>query len=440
MIKVAINSSKKALLGAAILSMAASMPAMAQTSLENDVSLSVSGSKDSQTVYQITLPDGSSDLTVKTNGGSGDLSLYVSAGSVPSAGSFDCQSAKRKNNETCSFAGAQSGTFYVMLEGVRGYAGANLTASYTEEVAPPPPPPPPEPFSVSKIAGIGDSITMAFGADCSGNVWLWDLACLLAGDQPEHSWFDGWSGNVNSVHDRFKALDGNITGNKNAAESGAEMLGIGNSNRNFFDQASVVVSQSTVADHVEIILGGNDICNRDCTSGRNCDNPLYTESEWRGAVRSGMDVLMSGMPEGGTVVLGSVPKVQNLRDAGIAKETGFLAINCQSAWSTYDICRVVTADGRYNGERLSKRYSSIGAAQRLYNQVLREEAEAYNSNSNGKNTRGIEIVSEYVDESTPSAGTFNFTADNINGADCFHPNVATHSTIADFMWAANPEK
>ncbi len=431
--------SQRLILGSAIFTIMAGSTALAQTALDNDTPVSISGAKSSQTVYQITLPDGASDLTVKTNGGSGDLSLYVSADTVPTTSSADCSSTKRKNNETCSFSGAQSGTFYVMIAGERAYS-STLTAGYTDVVAPPPPPPEPEPFNVAKIAGIGDSITMAFGADCSGNVWLWDLACLLAGDQPEHSWFDGWSSNVESVHDKFKALDSEIAGNKNAAESGAEMLGIGNSNRNFFDQANVVVSQAVVADHVEILLGGNDICNRDCTSSRNCNNPLYTESEWRGAVRAGMDVLMDGMPEGGTVVLGSVPKVQNLRDAGINKETGFLAINCQSAWSTYDICRVVTAGDRYNGERLSRRHSAIASAQQIYNRVLREEAEAYNSNANGKNSRGIEVVSEYVDESTPTAGTFDFTADNINGADCFHPNVATHSTIADFMWAANPEK
>ena len=431
--------SQKMILGSAIISLMAGTSAFAQTALDNDATISISGAKNSQTLYQVTLPDGASDLTIRTNGGSGDLTLYASAGSVPTSSSFDCRSASRKNNESCSFNGDQSGTFYVMIEGARDYS-SNLTASYTEVVAPPPPPPEPEPFNVSKIAGIGDSITMAFGADCSGNVFLFDLVCLLAGDQPEHSWFDGWSSNVNSMLDRFQALDSTITGNKNAAESGAEMLGIGNSNRNFFDQANVVVSQAPVADHVEILLGGNDICNRDCTNPRNCNNPLYTESEWRGAVQAGMDVLMNGMPEGGTVVLGSVPKVTNLRSAGVNKQNGILAIDCEAAWSTYDICQVVTSGSRYNGERMSRRHSAIDTAQQLYNRVLREEAEAYNSNANGKNPRGIEVVSEYVDESTPSAGTFNFTANEINGADCFHPNVATHSTVADFMWAANPEK
>ena len=76
----------------------------------------------------------------------------------------------------------------------------------------------------SKTSAAGDSITMGFGADCKGNIWLWDLFCLLGGDQPEHSWFDGWDNDVTSIHDRYKVSDANIKANKNAAKSGSETL------------------------------------------------------------------------------------------------------------------------------------------------------------------------------------------------------------------------
>jgi len=82
----------------------------------------------------------------------------------------------------------------------------------------------------------------------------------------------------------------------------------------------------------------------------------------------------------------------------------------------------------------------VAAIQKVYNAILVEEALAYNSNANGLNPNGIEVVSEYVDENTPSGGTFAFGAENINGGDCFHPNVATQSDIADFMWNANTDK
>ena len=61
-----------------------------------------------------------------------------------------------------------------------------------------------------KITAAGDSITMAFTAYCSGNVWFWDYSCLLDGDQPTRSWFDGSNNSIDSVHDKYKRLKSSI--------------------------------------------------------------------------------------------------------------------------------------------------------------------------------------------------------------------------------------
>lgn len=285
----------------------------------------------------------------------------------------------------------------------------------------------------------GDSITMGFAADCTGNVWLWDLACLLGGDQPEHSWFDGSSSNVDSVLDKYNSISRKITvnGNKNAAASGSEMRGGTN---NFEVQSANIVAQSPVPDHVEVLLGGNDICNRGCTDPANCNDPLYTEQQWRQSVQAGLNNLMSGLPSGAYVQLNGMPRVQDLYQAGIAKEATSGAINCKSVWSTYDICRIVTDDGVLNGESHSQRLAAVSATQQRYNEILREEANAYNTNANGLNPNGIEVVSEYVDENTLTGGTFQFGANDIDGGDCFHPSVAAQNTIADFEWAGNTDK
>jgi len=300
----------------------------------------------------------------------------------------------------------------------------------------------PKSSTPNNIAAAGDSITMGFAADCTGNVWFWDLACLLGGDQPEHSWFDGWSSTVDSVHDRYKSLDRKISANKDAAMSGAEMRGTGDSGDepNFAAQASAIVAQSPVPDHVEVLLGGNDICNRDCVDPAHCSDPLLTNTQWREAVQAGLDTLMGGLPSGSTVQLNGMPRVHDLRQAGLEKQSGNANVNCDSVWSTYNICRVVTNGGNLNGESLATRLAAVASAQQNYNAILAEEAAAYNSNANGKNPNGIEVVSEYVDENTPSGGTFQFGGENIDGGDCFHPNVATQSIIADFSWAGNIDK
>jgi len=291
----------------------------------------------------------------------------------------------------------------------------------------------------SDITVAGDSITMGFAANCTGNVWLWDLACLLGGDQPQHSWFDGSSSNVDSVLDKYNNISRKISvdGNKNAAASGSEMRG---GNNNFAVQAGNIVTQSPLPDHVEVLLGGNDICNRGCTDPSNCSDPLYSEAQWRESVQAGLDTLMTGLSAGSYVQLNGMPRVQDLYQAGIDKESGNGSINCKSVWSTYGICRVVTNDGTMNNESQATRLAAVSARQQRYNEILREEAEAYNTNANGKNPSGVEVVSEYVDENTPSGGTFQFGENDIDGGDCFHPSVSGQNRIANYEWAGNTDK
>lgn len=289
----------------------------------------------------------------------------------------------------------------------------------------------------SKASAAGDSITMGFAADCRYNYWFWDLFCLLGGDQPEHSWFDGNSSKVNSIHDKYKQIDGSIAANKNAAASGSELRGGSN---NFATQAANIVAQSTTPDHVEVALGGNDICNRGCTDPNNCSDPVYTEAQWRSSVKAGLNTLVSGLPTGSTVYLAGVPRVQDLRAAGLAKQATTYRINCNSIWSTFGVCSIATNGGTYNGESHSQRYAALNTVQRRYNEILAEEASAYNSNSNGLNPRGIEVASNYVDENTSSTGTFNFGKNDIDGGDCFHPSILGQNKVSDLMWNNNPDK
>lgn len=290
----------------------------------------------------------------------------------------------------------------------------------------------------TKAAVVGDSITMGFAADCTGNIWFWDLFCLLGGDQPEHSWFDGSSGNVDSFDDKWDAISSGVNSTKAAAKSGSEMRGGDN---NFAYQAQQIVAMTTKPDHVTVELGGNDICNRGCVDPNNCDDPLYTDAEWRTAVRDGLDVLVADLPSGASVHLGSVPRVQDLRAAGLEKQSNnSWTVNCESLWSTFNVCEIATAGGTFNGENHATRFAGVSAAQQRYNEILREEAEAYNANTAGQNPRGIEVVADYVDEDTLSAGTRSFGSSEIDGGDCFHPSVKGQNLVSDILWMSNPSK
>ena len=295
-------------------------------------------------------------------------------------------------------------------------------------------------INIQHTAVAGDSLTKAFGANCEANTSWLDLLCLLKADQPHHSWFDGESQRVNSIHDRFKSQDSSITAYRGAATTGAELTGIREDGEepSFAAQAMMIVSQSLKPNHVEVLFGGNDLCSRDCIDPAHCDDPLYTEDEWRDALRNGLNTLVSHLPQGASILLGSVPRVQDIRQAGLAKQADNHRVNCESIWQTFNVCRIVTQSTPLNGESLTYRHQAIAEMQQRYNEILVEEARAYNENSNGLNPTGVEVIAEYVDEQTPSGGTFSFGGEHINGGDCFHPNLNTQNIIADFMWHANP--
>ena len=407
--------------------------------LENGVPhTDLSAGQDEQLTFTMEVPAGASNLNFAMAGGSGDADLHVKFGSPATSSDYDCRPYAGGNNENCAISNVQTGTYHVMIKGYSSFADVSLTGSYQENGGGGPGPV----VGVHNTAAAGDSITRAFAADCTYNTTFWGLLCPGSGDQPHHSWFDGSSASVDSVHDKFKAFDTSITANKSAATTGAELVGIreDGTEPSFGAQAQTIVNLSPTPDHVELIFGGNDLCSRDCVDPNNCNDPIYTEDEWRQSLRTGLNTLIDGMPQGGSILVGSVPRVQDIYQAGIDKQAGDEWVNCESLWSSYDVCRIVTQDTVLNGETQAARMAGVIAAQQRYNAILAEEAAAYNNNSNGLNGKGIEIVAEYVDESTPSGGTFSFGAEHINGGDCFHPNVATQNLISDLMWNANPAK
>jgi len=208
----------------------------------------------------------------------------------------------------------------------------------------------------------------------------------------------------------------------------------------FAVQAARILALSPLPDFVAVLLGGNDICSRECSSPASCTSPLFSDAQWREAVQLGLDPLVAGLPSGAAIYLGSVPRVQDLRSAGLAKQAGDSSVDCELAWEAFDICRIATDASVLNGEALAVRLAAIAARQRRYNEILLEEARAYSGNLNGRNPRGIVVVSEYQGEFAPSLGTAVLDADDINGSDCFHPSLAGQNEIAERMWLNSPRR
>lgn len=265
LIKRATSSQQRIIrTGLALVLSVLSYSTLANTLFDNAAPITdLSGASGSSKYFSLDVEAGATNLNFTTWGGSGDVDLYVKFGSQPTANDYDCRPYISGNEEVCSISNIQTGTYHIMIQGYSNYNGVSLMAVFNEGDTPSIPG---QVIGVQNSAAAGDSITRAFAADCTYNTTFWGLLCPAGGDQPHHSWFDGSSANVNSVFDRYKALDSSINANKDAATTGAEMVGLREDGPEpkFAAQAEIIVAQSPAPDHVEFIFGGNDICSRDC--------------------------------------------------------------------------------------------------------------------------------------------------------------------------------
>ena len=293
----------------------------------------------------------------------------------------------------------------------------------------------------ARIVASGDSITQGFAADCTCNAGFLGLLCLLCpagGDQPEHSWFDG-SSLSQSFYGLYGGTGSGITSSR-VSVSGAQMNGGSDS---FSNQVDDILALVPIPDLVVVELGGNDVCNRDCVDPGHCGNPLYDDATWTAAVEAGLEKLVgfnhpTSLPAGSTVYLLGVPRIQDLYAAGVAKQQSSSSIDCDSFRDTFDVCNIATFDSPMNGEDLPTRLAEIAVRIPRYNEILRDLALAYSTNSNGKNPNGIEIVADYANENLSSIGTTAFGPNEINGGDCFHPSVSGQGILAASAWFSNP--
>jgi vibriolysin len=92
---------------------------------------SLSGSSGSWKYYYVSIPSGSSNLSVQISGGSGDCDLYTNFGSAPTTGTYNCRPYLNGNNETCTDASPSAGDHYIGLRGYSAYSGMTLSVSWT---------------------------------------------------------------------------------------------------------------------------------------------------------------------------------------------------------------------------------------------------------------------------------------------------------------------
>ena len=101
-----------------------------ENELSNGQTVNASGAQGSNTFYKLVVPAGSQSLSFETNGGTGDVDMYVQVGQKPSTSNYNCRPYKNGNTESCTFTNPQAGDWWVMLNGYSQYSGVSLTGTF----------------------------------------------------------------------------------------------------------------------------------------------------------------------------------------------------------------------------------------------------------------------------------------------------------------------
>jgi serine protease len=108
-------------------------PSVSQaTPLGNGVARTgLSGAKGSQAVYRIDVPAGAGRLSLRTTGGSGDVTLYVKRGTPATPEDYHCRSAHPGTGESVVLNRPAAGSWYATVVGKTAYRGVSVQGSYT---------------------------------------------------------------------------------------------------------------------------------------------------------------------------------------------------------------------------------------------------------------------------------------------------------------------
>jgi len=159
--------------------------------LSNGVPVSgISGALNSQQFWTMSVPAGATNLSFQTSGGTGDADLYVRFGSAPTTSVYDCRPFLNGNNETCSFATPQTGTYHVMLVGFSAYTGVTLVGSYT-----------------AGGGGGGSELIVNGGFETGTTPWVLSGAVRSTGSYPHSGVAYSYLGNVNNAaHSEYQQI------------------------------------------------------------------------------------------------------------------------------------------------------------------------------------------------------------------------------------------
>ncbi|HVH36165.1 MAG TPA: PPC domain-containing protein, partial [Tahibacter sp.] len=80
--------------------------------------------------FYLQIPAGTSQLRIRTSGGSGNADLYASASSWATSANYQQRSINAGNDETLTIANPPAGYYYVSLLATTAFSGVSISAEY----------------------------------------------------------------------------------------------------------------------------------------------------------------------------------------------------------------------------------------------------------------------------------------------------------------------
>lgn len=277
-------------------------------------------------------------------------------------------------------------------------------------------PAPPNQFNIGDSIGEAEAANGTIGAANHDRVWSTGYA---AGD------------GVNSINERFAALDALYVPNSSSLDQWFNQAISGSVMADFEGQAQAVVAAAAnvpggQVGMVTMLLGNNDVC---ADSLADMTDPALFEAQYR----AGLDVLAAApIPEHVNVQISGIPAIYWLWES---KRTNLVcrliwpfvpcqnlladaADDCASSASREDPDNVYPGDG----SACQRRKAFHAAIRDTYNPILSDVLAEYHSEGQLQNADYVDILD------------IRFSSVHVNNGDCFHPSTAGHSLMAEEQW------
>ncbi|WP_353807780.1 GDSL-type esterase/lipase family protein [Agromyces sp. SYSU T00194] len=259
------------------------------------------------------------------------------------------------------------------------------------ETTPPPdptdPPPTPDPSALPAImAGVGDSITVAYDADGSGSF-------------PQYSWSTGSSSTVQSHATRLVAAGASGLVTYNDAVVGAQAADLA-------PQVNAAISQG--ADYLTVQIGANDACTG--TVGEMTSVGAFSSS-----VAGALGTFADARPDA-EILLTSIPNLKRMW--ALSKDNGW----ARFIWSIGDVCQSMLENPTSTTTASEERRDTVQARVDAFNGELAVICAALENCS----------FDDY------RVADFEFTSSHISTFDYFHPSVAGQAKLAEITWPYSP--